>query len=202
MGAIFAAAAQPATTPKRNGQFDVEAPMRSPRSWSGEGGGKLFRMRPGQLRPLCRWVPAAAAGEIGRYAMDRSRRAAHAVAATAVPSIKPRQPVKAGIGAMAWRPDGKLIALGGFQEVRLADPSGKTVGTLGGHTEVVRAVAFSRDGRLLAAGGGKPAHWGVVMIWDVVARKQTGAIAGHSDCVYAVAFSPDGKTSRPRATTS
>src|SRR6267143_1616850 len=67
------------------------------------------------------------------------------------------------------------------------------VATLSGHTEEVRAVAFSSDGKYLAAAGGLPARGGEVKIWDVEKRAAIVTIKGHADCIYAVAFSPDGK---------
>jgi WD40 repeat protein len=112
-----------------------------------------------------------------------------------IPDIKPRKPVKAEIGALAWRPDGKMLALGTYKEVRLTNPEGiQTVATLAGHAEEVRALAFSRDGKLLAAAGGLPARSGEVKIWDVETRKEIRTIHGHTDCIYAVAFAPDGKS--------
>ncbi|HUK34590.1 MAG TPA: hypothetical protein VLV86_11795, partial [Vicinamibacterales bacterium] len=89
---------------------------------------------------------------------------------------------------LAWSPNGKLIALAGFKEVRLGDES------LKGAADAVRAVVFSKDGTLLAAAGGLPGRAGEVQIWGVADRKLIRTIKGHSDCIYGVAFSPDGKT--------
>ena len=101
----------------------------------------------------------------------------------------PSQPIY----SLAWRPDGAMIALGGYKETRLVDPtSRKPIATLTGHAEAVRALAFSRDGKRLAAAGGLPARKGEVKIWDVTAETVAGTITGHSDCIHAVAFSPDG----------
>ena len=86
-----------------------------------------------------------------------------------------------------------MIALGGYKEVRLVDAARKPIATLSGHADAVRAVAFSKDGKRLAAAGGLPARKGEVKIWDVAAQTAI-TISGHSDCVYAVAFSPDGAT--------
>ncbi|MGH9662141.1 MAG: c-type cytochrome domain-containing protein [Bryobacteraceae bacterium] len=111
-----------------------------------------------------------------------------------VANIKPRTAVKPQVAALAFRPDGKLLALGSFKEVRLADLGGKTLATLPGHAEVVRAVAFSPDGKRLAAAGGLPGRQGEVRIWDVDRRTEVRVIEAHTDCIYAVAFSPDGRT--------
>jgi WD40 repeat protein len=96
------------------------------------------------------------------------------------------------IYSMAWRPDGGILALGGYKEVRLLDGGRKPIGRLEGHAEAVRAVAFSHDGKLLAAAGGLPARRGEVKLWDVGARTVTATLTGHSDCIYAAAFSSDG----------
>src|SRR5438270_968837 len=98
------------------------------------------------------------------------------------------------IYSMAYRPDGGAVALGGYKEVRIVEPATrKTLATLGGEAEAVRAVAYSRDGSKLAAAGGLPARKGEVKIWDAAAGKEIATISGHSDAIYAAAFSPDGK---------
>ncbi|HTQ53903.1 MAG TPA: c-type cytochrome domain-containing protein [Bryobacteraceae bacterium] len=119
---------------------------------------------------------------------------AAAPAAPAVPDIKPRTAVKSLISALAYRSDGKLLALGSFRAVRLVDPqTGDNIATLPGEAEDVRAVAFSPDGKVLAAAGGLPARSGEVRIWDIEKRVELRTVTGHHDCIYGVAFSPDGK---------
>ena len=108
--------------------------------------------------------------------------------------IQPKVPLKPQIFSLAYRPDGKMLALGGFRVVRLTDPeTGRTAATLTGHREVVRGLAFSSDGRLLAAGGGLPARQGEVKIWDVKERRVVRTIEGHSDTIYAAVFSADAR---------
>lgn len=115
--------------------------------------------------------------------------------APAIPDIKPRTAVKPLLSALAYRPDGKVLAFGTFKAVRLLDPeSGKDVAMLPGEAEDVRAVAFSPDGKLLAAAGGLPARSGEVKIWDVEKRAALRTIIGHTDCIYAVEFAPDGRS--------
>ena len=115
--------------------------------------------------------------------------------AASLPKLAPKSPVHAQIYDLAYSPDGKLIALGGFREVRLIDATTKqTIDTLHGPADAVRTVAFSHDGTQLAAAGGLPARSGEVLIFDVAQRKLLHTLRGHADCVYAAAFSPDGHT--------
>jgi WD40 repeat protein len=101
----------------------------------------------------------------------------------------------AQIYSLAWRPDGAVLAVGGYKETRLVDAATrKPAGALPGSAEAVRALAFTRDGKRLAAAGGLPARKGEVLIWDVAAQTVSVRIDGHSDCIYAAAFSPDGAT--------
>jgi WD40 repeat protein len=95
---------------------------------------------------------------------------------------------------LAWSPDGKTIAVAGFKEVRLLDPANAKLDSLKGAADAIRAVAFSKDGALLAAAGGLPGRSGEVQIWSAGDRKLLHTIKGHADCIYGVAFSPDGKT--------
>src|SRR5690349_21456736 len=149
------------------------------------------RLADGDIEIIKKWIDGGARPPTPEEARDLAAR----LAAPAVPDIKPKRAVKAQIGALVYRPDGKLLALGTYKEVRLVDPAtAATVATLTGHAEAIRALAFSPDGKLLAAAGGLAARSGEVKIWDVESRKEVRTIKGHSDCIYAVAFSPDGKS--------
>ncbi len=133
------------------------------------------------------WIDA------GALAPSAPEAAAPAPAAS-LPHIQPTAPVKPEILDLAWSPNGSVIALAGYREVRLVDASSQaTLATLTGPADAVRAVAFSRDGKLLAAAGGLPARKGEVLIYDVASRKLLQTISGHADCIYGLAFSPDGK---------
>jgi hypothetical protein len=60
---------------------------------------------------------------------------------------------------------------------------------LAGHTDQVRAVAFTPDGQRAISGGDD----GSVRIWNLDARRQEAVLAGHTDWVRAVVVTADGK---------
>jgi WD40 repeat protein len=54
---------------------------------------------------------------------------------------------------VAWTPDGRAVALGSFDVTLINPGDGTTVRTIKGDHESIRALAFSRDGTLIAEGG-------------------------------------------------
>ena len=64
-------------------------------------------------------------------------------------------------------------------------------GSLTGHNDSVRELAFSRDGRTLATGS----RDNRVILWDMASHRQVGPpLTGHTDQVSSVAFSRDSRT--------
>ncbi|HLK22248.1 MAG TPA: c-type cytochrome domain-containing protein [Bryobacteraceae bacterium] len=143
------------------------------------------KLSPEQIETIRAWIDAGAIGGP----------TAAAPITTSLPKLDPKVHVKPQIFDLAYSPDGKILALAGYKEVRLVDSATKQeLAKLAGPADTVRAVAFSKDGKLLAAAGGLPARSGEVLIFDVAQRKLLHTIHGHSDCIYGVAFSPDGRS--------
>jgi WD40 repeat protein len=112
-------------------------------------------------------------------------------------TLPDKQPLKfahaAIVDAIAYSPDGKLLASGSFQEVVLWDPQTGALRTkLTGFADRVVALAFSPNGKLLATGGGAPSQDGEIKIFDMPSGKLLHDIkGGHSDQVFGVCLSPD-----------
>jgi WD40 repeat protein len=103
------------------------------------------------------------------------------------------------VWAVAYRPDGKVIATAGgtpaggrgdlncgvqFWDADSGEPAGPPLS----HTRRVWCVGYHPDGRTVATGSDR-----TVRLWDVAAGKLVRQLDGHSDDVHGVAFSPDGR---------
>jgi WD40 repeat protein/serine/threonine protein kinase/tetratricopeptide (TPR) repeat protein len=98
------------------------------------------------------------------------------------------------IAAMAFSPDEKILATGGYDcTVRFWDTStGKPLGPPLLQGDIVLSLAFSPDGKMLAVGHADDysGAYGVIL-WDVASRKQVGqALPG---VFLPFRFSPDGR---------
>lgn len=156
------------------------------------------------------WIPVAAvlvASAIGPRLAAQSPPAPQQVVfpvLAAVPNTEPvksldcvitRQPASP-VSAVAWSPDGKLLATGGYQEVLIWDLTNaallKRLGT-GQLGDAIPALVFSADGSVLVVAEGVPYGAGAVKLFDIAAGQVAVAFAEPHDATLCLALSPDGK---------
>jgi WD40 repeat protein len=112
---------------------------------------------------------------------DKSSEPAAPQIAMVVRRLKP----KTGAMAVAWSPDGKLLAtMGGLRgRITLWDPqTGKMVWDVVGDRIGSEALAFSNDGRLLlttVAKAGPEDQDAALTLWDVATGAVAGRVAGY-----------------------
>ncbi len=160
---------------------------------------RIVRMVEGKTRPPMppkkARQPAPGEAAVLRAWVDAGAKEGSAAAPVTLAPIKPRGPALATVPAVAYRPDGKLLAAGGRDEVVLLDAaSGDVVGALPGQREKVTALAFGKDGGRLAVASGSPGSAGEVRVYGAVPGPPLYTITAHHDLVYDLAFSPDGRT--------
>ncbi|MHC4501705.1 MAG: LamG-like jellyroll fold domain-containing protein, partial [Planctomycetota bacterium] len=151
----------------------------------------------------------AAAGAAARTAWARIERSAAALRVRSYRSVPAEFRNRGWIGlssgpyrsyCVAFSPDGRYLASGGYSTssstgvrstpVGMWEAStGRKVKAFVGMANYAHSIAFSRDGKKLAAGG----QDGSVMVWDVASEALLKRFMGQTQYVMAVAFSPDGR---------
>jgi len=99
---------------------------------------------------------------------------------------------RSGIGhVVALAPDAATFVAADLDQgtVSIRDAhTGKKLATLPGHSAEVLAVAYSPDGRLIAAGSAD----GILRLWRASSRKIVHVLRAHRGAVFATRFSADG----------
>ena len=152
-------------------------------------------------RLICLLAVAFTAVCCAYSAQGQARKANHAATVSGTPAVKSGMAkadavlptVAPPVTALACAPNSAVVAVGTYRQIQLWNTAtGRKTDVLAGMPENVSALAFSPDGRILAAGGGVPTVRGEVRLYNVASGRQIGLLTGHTDMVYALAFTPDG----------
>jgi len=147
------------------------------------------RLTAGQISVIQRWIAEGAKfdGE------DPKALLVSLVPAKGHPQAPEKYPRPVPVMALAFSPDGKELAVGGYHEVSIWDPTnGKLVGRIGNIAQRTQRLAYSPDGTVLAAAGGTPGKVGEVKLLDPVNRTIAADLDRVGDMLFALAFSADG----------
>jgi len=118
------------------------------------------------------------------------------------PPMPPRLPLEPSrytpradaITALASSPWAPLVAVGGFNQVLLYNAqTNELAGVLPFPEGVPQVLRFSRNGKLLLAGGGRGAYQGLCVVWDITTGQRISEIGDETDAVLAADISPDQK---------
>ena len=157
------------------------------------------------LDVIKRWIAGGAlersgAAPVARKTASIALEAGAVAAPDGPPVMLPRlslEVISAGtrpttITALAASPHGDVVVVGGRRQLLCyrAD-SREFTGVLPFPEGVVKAVRFSRNGRLLVAGGGAAAKSGRVVVWDVATAARVVEVGDEYDEVLAADLSPD-----------
>jgi len=97
----------------------------------------------------------------------------------------------AGTSAPLWTQNRPIVTGLGSNTLALWDyTSAKFQRDLAGHTSVVYAASWSREGKSLATASADK----TVRLWDVRSGQATATLEGHKAAVLAVAYAPDGRS--------
>ncbi len=143
---------------------------------------KADPLKKAQVELIARWIAEGATDDTPMALQDNIS-AEH-------PPLYTNPPV---ITALAYSPDSQLLAVSGFREILVhrADGSG-VVKRLVGRAQRIESLAFSADGKTLAAVGGTPSLFGEVQFWNTADWTQRSANFA-SDVLFGGWFSDDGK---------
>lgn len=141
-----------------------------------------------QLKLIRQWIDKGAA-------FDGPDPAAELVSLVP-PTVHPEPPksyrAPVPILSLAFSPDGKELAAGGYHEITLWDPVKGTllrrVKNVGQRTHGIR---YSTDGKLLAVGSGSPGEYGELKMFDAKTGKLIRLFDTSPDILLDIAFSPD-----------
>jgi len=98
------------------------------------------------------------------------------------------------VTALAFRPDGKEMAVGGHHEITIwSAKDGTLARRIKNVAERTYALAYNKAGSQLAVASGTPAQLGEVKLFNAADGKLLRHLGSMSDCAFDITFSSDGK---------
>lgn len=157
-----------------------------------------------QLELIKKWIEQGALQNAGSPARPKTANVARVQVSGDRPAGPPPMPaglpieplnVSAranGVTAIATNPWSTLAAVAGHQQILLYDTATlELVGVLPFPEGQAHVLKFSRNGALLIAGGGRGAHSGKVVLFDVRTGQREAELGDEYDVVLAADVSPD-----------
>jgi hypothetical protein len=147
---------------------------------------KAKQPRPEEIALLRAWIDAGAKED--------------AAVRITVPDIRPKTPVAPPVAALAYHPNGQMLAAAGRGTVYFFDAAtGELQGKLERLHPRITALAFSRDGKRFAVASSAMGEAHEVRLFEInrgveTPRSLDGVVVNtHADVIHDLAFSPDGK---------
>jgi dipeptidyl aminopeptidase/acylaminoacyl peptidase len=143
----------------------------------------------GQIALIKRWIDEGAKFD----AADRATVLASLVDDQEHPAPPEIYPQPIAITALAFSPEGKELAASGYHEITLWNPAdGKPTGRIKNLGERIYGLAYSPDGRVLAAADGTPGTFGELRLCEPATRSAGKVLERINDVMLVARFSPDG----------
>ena len=110
----------------------------------------------------------------------------------AIVSLLKKDDTDVEVWALAFSPDGKIIASGSQDKtIQVWDiEKRRKLATLEAHEGWITALAFSADGKILASGDTNK----TIKLWDVDTHKERATLLGHKNTISTLTFAPEGKS--------
>jgi hypothetical protein len=154
---------------------------------------KLPPLSADQIGVLTRWVKEGA--KFDGPSADETPLASLVDVLADLPKVALKAPALDPISALAFSPDGRVLAAGVGRQVLLYDLGArKSIASLADHPGPITAVRFTPDGAALVAAGGRAGQFGSVTVWDVAKRQKRYQARAHTDAILAADVARDGKT--------